>query len=264
MAAKSMDILNEIVEHKRREVAARRERRPLRVLIDEPERRPGRDFEAALRKPGLSVIAEFKRRSPSKGLLREGANVRSISADYAECGASALSILTDNEFFGGSEDDLRSAREVTRLPVLRKDFVIDPYQVHESASIGADAVLLIVRILTNEQLRELLEVARKCSLAALVETHERSEITRALDCGARIVGVNSRNLDTLEVSLETALGLKQDIPPECVAVAESGIHTRGDVERLAEAGYDAILVGQALMGAPDPGRKLAELLGAAS
>jgi indole-3-glycerol phosphate synthase len=259
-----MGILNDIVDHKRREVAARKEPRPLRALIEDRLARPDRDFEQALREPGMSVIAEFKRRSPSKGPLRESTDVREIAPVYAANGASAISVLTDKQFFGGSEDDLRSARSVTTLPVLRKDFIIDEYQIHESACIGADAILLIVRILTDVQLRDFIQLARDCNLPALVETHDEDEIARALDCGARIVGVNSRNLDTFEVSLDTALRLKAMIPPECITVAESGIHTRDDVERLQSARYDAILVGETLMRASDSGRKLAELLGAVS
>lgn len=257
-----MDFLRQIVEHKLKEVAARQKERPLR--LDDLPIRQVRDFAQALHKSGLSVIAEFKRRSPSKGNLRENADIRAITTSYWNYGASALSVLTDERFFGGSEDDLRPAREVTRLPVLRKEFIVDEHQIYESAYIGADAILLIVRILTDGQLRKFLDVAHRCGLPALVETHDQGEIARAVTCGAQIIGVNNRNLDTFEVNLDTALDLKKKIPDQCITVAESGIHTRADVERLEAAGYDAILVGETLMRAADPGRKLAELLGRSS
>jgi indole-3-glycerol phosphate synthase len=257
-----MDFLTEIVEHKRREVAKHRAEHPLR-LDDRPARRV-RDFRAALAKPRMSVIAEFKRRSPSRGLLRQDADIQAISSSFRDYGAAALSVLTDEEFFGGSEHDLRLARQSVPLPVLRKDFIVDEHQVYESARFGADALLLIVRILSDEELRVLLDLTRRCGLFALVETHNENEIARAVACGARIIGANSRNLDTFDVNLDTALHLRAGIPRECVAVAESGIRTRADVERLEAVGYDAVLIGEALMCAPDPGRKLAELLGRSS
>jgi indole-3-glycerol phosphate synthase len=276
-----MDILREIVEHKRAEVESRRRARPL-SLDDVPARsghtapmsdRGGdrsrlvsdrRDFRAALASPGIAVIAEFKRRSPSKGVLREAADVRAIAAAYRDNGAAALSILTDRKYFGGDDRDLREARDTAGLPALRKDFVVDEYQIYESAVIGADAVLLIARILGDAELRDLLDLARRCDLAALVETHSRQEVERAVAANAAIIGVNSRDLDTFEVSLDTALQLRTMIPDDCVTVAESGIHTRADVARVAAAGYDAVLVGESLMRSPDPGRKLAELLGRSS
>ena len=257
-----MDFLKEIVEHKRREVARCRAARPLRA--DDLPARQVHDLHAALTNPGMSFIAEFKRRSPSKGLLRPDADVAAISRSFVDQGAAAISVLTDEEFFGGSEHDLRRARASVPLPVLRKDFIVDEYQVYESAWLGADALLLIVRILSEEELRVLLDLTRRCGLFALVETHDENEIARAVACGARIIGVNSRNLDTFEVNLDTALRLKERIPKECVAVAESGIRTRADVERLEAAGYDAVLIGETLMRASDPGRKLAELLGRSS
>ncbi len=257
-----MDFLMKIVERKRKEVAERRRTRKLDELKKAPFP-PVRDFAAALRKPGISAIAEIKRRSPSKGPLREDLDVVSVARGYTQ-NAAALSVLTDHDFFGGSDDDLRVVREVTGLPVLRKDFTIDEYQIHEARLIGADAILLIVRILDDSQLRDYLQLAHELGLSALVEVHDDQELTRAVDCHADIIGVNSRNLDTFEVNLDTALRLRRRIPGDCTAVAESGIHTRDDVGRLEAAGYDAFLVGEALMRAPAPGRKLAELLGAAS
>ena len=255
-----MNVLDKIVEHKRREVAERKRARPLDELRAASADSP-RDFAGALRRPGVSVIAEFKRQSPSKGTLRENADVTEVVTAYAANGAAALSVLTDHEFFGGGEDDLQAARAAVELPIIRKDFTIDEYQIHEARSIGADAILLIVRILTDEQTRGFVRLAHDLGLAALVETHTAKELDRALHCGAKIVGVNSRDLDTFEVNLERTLELKRQIPSYCIAVAESGIHTRADVERVGAAGYDAILVGEALMRADDPGRKLAELLG---
>jgi indole-3-glycerol phosphate synthase len=254
-----MNILDEIVEHKRREVAERKRMRPLNELRADAE--PPRDFTAALQRPGLSVIAEFKRRSPSKGALRETADATEIATAYAASGAAALSILTDQEFFGGDDSDLQAARAAVELPTIRKDFTIDEYQIHEARAIGADAVLLIVRILTNDEIRSLVKISSDLGMAALVETHTGQELDRALHCGAKIIGVNSRDLDTFEVNVDKTLEMKRQIPSYCVAVAESGIHTRADVEGVATAGYDGMLVGEALMRADNPGRKLAELLG---
>jgi indole-3-glycerol phosphate synthase len=255
-----MDFLTEIVAHKRREVAARRRERPLDQL-KESVPRPPRDFTAALRRSGIAAIAEIKRRSPSRGPLCGELDVAAVARSYARGGAAALSVLTDREFFGGSAADLQLASESVTLPVLRKDFTIDEYQIHEAQQLGADAVLLIVRMLGDGEIRRYLETTRQLGLAALVEVHDEAELDRAVDCGAEIIGVNNRNLDTFDVDLGVALRLKEGIPDGCVAVAESGIQTRADVARLAAAGYDAILAGEALMRAADPGAKLADLLG---
>jgi len=257
-----MDFLSKIVAHKRDEVEARKRAHPLNELRSSVL--PGlRDFAAALRRPGVSAIAEIKRRSPSKGPLRADLAVERVARSYQQNGATALSVLTEQRFFGGSEDDLRLAREATDLPVLRKDFTIDEYQIHEARQIGADAILLIARILGDTQLRDYLLLARELELAALVEVHDEQELGRAAACGAEIVGVNNRNLDTFVVDLDTAVRLKARVPAGCITVAESGIRTRDDVKRLEDAGYDAILVGEALLRARDAGDKLAELLGAA-
>jgi indole-3-glycerol phosphate synthase len=254
-----MDFLRTIVVHKQEEVAARKRATPLEVLRDRPLPAT-RDFAAALRKPGLPAIAEIKRKSPSKGPLRENLDPPVVARSYEANGAAAISVLTDREFFGGSLEDLVSVRQAVSLPVLRKDFVIDAYQLHETRCAGADAALLIVRILSASQLTEFLALARELGLAALVETHDQGEVEQAVNAGAEIIGVNSRNLETLEVSLETALQLRQHIPPDRVTVAESGIHTREDAARLKQAGYDAILVGESLMRSADPGARLRELL----
>lgn len=255
-----MTILDTIVKQKRAEVAERKTLRPLSALRDLPAT-PVRDFAAALARPGLSVIAEFKRRSPSRGLLAESLDPALVARAYEAGGAGSMSVLTDREFFGGSEADLQAARAAVCLPVIRKDFTIDEYQVHEARAIGADAVLLIVRILDDALLRELLAAAAGLGLAALVETHTADEVDRALAAGARIIGVNSRDLDTFEVRLDAALALRPRIG-DAIAVAESGIQTADDARRVRAAGFDAILVGESLVRAGDPQAKIAELLGA--
>lgn len=255
-----MSVLEQIVEHKRAEVAARRAQRPLAAVRAAAEAAPaGRDFAGALATPGLSVIAEIKRRSPAKGDLRADLDPTELARRYEQAGASALSVLTDERYFRGSDTDLLAARAVTALPVLRKDFVIDTYQVYEARALGADAVLLIVRALTDQQLWELHELAVALGMAALVEVHDEAELERALQAGARVIGVNNRNLDTLAVDPSTSLRLRPGIPSGVLAVAESGISTPELAERLAAAGFDAILVGEALVTAPDAGALLARL-----
>ncbi len=258
-----MNILDEIVRHKHRELQARQAALPLprlRELLRQSSE-PPRDFACHLRRPGLGVIAEIKRRSPSRGELRPALDPADLARRYERAGAAAVSVLTDEHYFGGSDADLRAARSATALPVLRKDFTIDEYQVYEARHLGADAILLIVRILDDRRLAALLELARELGLAALVETHCADEVRRAVACGAAIIGVNARNLDNFEVSLSNALRLRTLIPEGHLAVAESGIHTPADVRRVAEAGFDAILVGEALVTAADPGQKLRDLLG---
>ena len=249
-------ILDEILAHKRQEVAARSH------TLDVSGLPPARPFVAPLRQPGVRVIAEFKRRSPSGGLIRPDATPSEIASVYASHGAAAMSVLTDERFFGGTDSDLRDARQASGLPVLRKDFVIDPYQVYEARAIGADAVLLIARALSDLLLRSLLELTHELGMAALVETHSEDEVRRAVDVGAEVIGVNNRDLDTLVTDVSLAPRLRPLVPTSCVFVAESGISTPDQVRVLADAGVDAILVGEALLRAPDPGGRLAELLGA--
>ncbi len=257
-----MSELDAIVEHKRQEVAERRARRPLSALRDRPLP-PARDFAAALRRPGLSAIAEIKRRSPSRGAIRESLDVVGIAGEYAKSEAVALSVLTETSRFGGSDEDLIRARAAVDLPVLRKDFTIDEYQIHEARAIGADALLLIVRILSSVQLRDFLAAAGAVGITALVEVHDERELERALELDASIIGVNNRNLETLRVELSTSLRLRQKIPAGRLAIAESGIETRDDVQRIEDAGYDAMLIGESLLRAASPGGKLRELLGTA-
>jgi indole-3-glycerol phosphate synthase len=220
-----------------------------------------RPFAAALSRPGrVHVIAEHKRRSPSRGTIREDLAPAEVVRRYEAAGAEAISVLTDEPFFGGQMAHLAEARAAVSLPVLRKDFVLDRWQIWEARAGGADAVLLIVAALADTELRELLGVAREAGLDALVEVHDRTELDRALATGARMVGVNNRDLRTLAVSLETSLALGPAIPDDVVAVAESGIHTGADLRRLRGVGFDAFLVGEHLMAAPDPGEALRRLL----
>ena len=242
-------ILDEILAHKRQEIAPRREIRP---------------FAAALRQDGIAVIAEFKRRSPSGGAIRPGASPAEIAGIYADAGAAALSVLTDEKYFGGSDADLRVARAACSLPVLRKDFVVDPLQVYEARATGADAILLIVRALADLELRNLLQLSADLGMDALVETHSEAEVRRALDAGAQVIGVNNRDLDTLTTDVTLAPRLRPLVPPDRVFVAESGISTPEQIGRLADAGVDAVLIGESLLRSADPGQRLRELLGAAT
>ena len=223
-------------------------------------RSPGRDFAAALAAPGLSVIAELKQASPSRGVLTRNYHPREIARGYQAGGAAAISVLTEEEFFHGSLDHLREVRAAVNLPVLRKDFIIDAYQVFESAAAGADALLLIVAALEDGELRSLIGLSNRLKIAALVEVHSEQEARRAVAAGAKIVGVNNRDLQTFEVDLETSLRLRGLIPEGCLAVSESGIATAPDLARLRAAGFDAALIGERLVTQPDPGRGLADLL----
>jgi len=217
-------------------------------------------FAAALAAPEMSLIAEMKRASPSKGAIRPGASVAEIVGAYAHGGARACSVLTEPRYFGGSLDDLLEARRTVELPLLRKDFIVDEYPLLEARAAGADAVLLIVAALSDAELARLLGAARALGLDVLVETHDAGEIARAAQAGATIVGINNRNLHTLEVDVETTYALLEEVPAETCVVAESGIGGHDDVARLAAAGVDAVLVGERLMRADDPGAAARELL----
>lgn len=216
-------------------------------------------FRAALRRPHLAVIAEVKRRSPSAGSIREDLDPADRAALYAAHGAAAISILTDTPYFGGSVQDLRAAAERCALPLLRKDFIIDEVQILEARAASASAVLLIVRILTGQRLEQLLRCAEVLGLDALVEVHTRVELATALDAGATVIGVNSRDLDTFAVDVDAAWKLLAEVPIDRIAVAESGLVERQDVARAAEAGADAVLIGTALSAAESPAALLCEL-----
>lgn len=253
------DILARIVEYKRAELESPLvSRHELEELAREAKCKR-RDFRAALLKPGPSVIAEFKRASPSKGDIAPHCDPADVAWTYQRGGAAALSVLTDEKFFGGSLEDLAAARGNTDLPVLRKDFTLDEYHIAEAAAHCADAVLLIASILDAKRLRELREYAGRLGLAALVEVHDEQELRSALDSGADIIGVNNRNLRTFEVTLETSIKLAALIPASVAKVSESGIRTPADVHRLQEAGYDAFLVGEHLMRSHDRAAALREL-----
>jgi indole-3-glycerol phosphate synthase len=260
------DILNKIVEVKREEVAAAKKRVPLEAIRDDALSRVlTRDFVGALRAKiagGQSaVIAEIKKASPSKGLLRADFIPADIAQSYAEGGAACLSVLTDRQFFQGQNDYLKQARASCDLPVLRKDFMVDPYQIYESRVVGADCVLLIAACLEDAQMAELEAIALSLDMAVLVEVHDRAELERALKLKSPLLGINNRDLRTFEVKLETTLSLKELVPPGKLLVTESGILARPDVERMREAGVHAFLVGEAFMRAEDPGAALQALFG---
>jgi len=223
----------------------------------------GADFRAGLAAPGASIIAECKRRSPSRGILRHPYDPAVIAAGYQAAGAAAISVLTEPAFFDGALEHLAAVRERVSVPLLRKDFVSTRFQIAETRACGADAVLLIVDSLSGEQLVDLIAAAGRHGLAALVEVHTREELARAVDAGADLVGVNSRNLRTLEVQLEIFDDLIEAIPDDVIAVAESGLRTARDISRLSNAGYDAFLIGEHFMTSPDPGASLAQLLASA-
>jgi len=259
-------VLDAILARTRERVARESPEQPMSQLeaLAAEAPRP-RAFASALARPDrVNIIAEHKRRSPSRGAIREDLRPADVAQAYQAAGAAALSVLTDEPFFGGRLEHLLAARAATSLPVLRKDFVVDPWQVWETRAVGADAVLLIVAALDDHGLRALLDETARAGLEALVEVHDRSELDRALGAGARIVGVNNRNLKTMEVSLDTALSLAPALPVGVVAVAESGIRSGEDVRRLRGAGFSAFLIGESLMGAPDPGVALRSLLEASA
>jgi indole-3-glycerol phosphate synthase len=263
------DILARIVAVKHEEVEAARRRRSLAALRAEAEDagdgRGARGFARALRDRVAAgrpaVIAEIKKASPSKGLLREPFDPPAIAASYAAHGAACLSVLTDERFFKGSLDDLRAARAACSLPVLRKDFVVDPWQVYEARAHGADCMLLIVAALDDARLAEFEAIAHALSMDVLVEVHDAAELDRALALKTPLVGVNNRNLRSFEVSLDTTLALLPRIPGDRMVVTESGILGPADVTRMRQAGVNAFLVGEAFMRAPDPGEALATLFG---
>jgi len=257
------DILARIVARKRDEFA--------RATISRAElekqatvlRAGRRSFRAAIERRTPAIIAEMKKASPSKGVLREDFAPAALAREYEDNGAAAISVLTDGPFFQGSLADLRAARQAVRLPALRKDFTLNEYHVVEAAANGADAVLLITAILEEKQIRDLRELAGGWGMAAVVEVHNQRELKTALDAGADIVGVNNRNLKTFEVALETSLQLADQIPAGVLRISESGIHSRADIQRLADAGFHAFLVGEHLLKSASPGAALSALAGPA-
>jgi len=258
------DILKKIVAVKHEEIAEGLRKKSLAAMRADAESRVlTRDFEGALRAKiaagQAAVIAEIKKASPSKGVLREDFIPADIAQSYAEHGAACLSVLTDKQFFQGSVDYLKQARASCQLPVLRKDFMVDPYQVYESRAMGADCILLIAACLDDAQMADLEAVAHGLGMAVLVEVHDEPELHRALKLKTALLGINNRNLRTFEVSLDTTLGMLPTVPADKLLITESGILSRADVERMRAAQVHAFLVGEAFMRAPDPGAALADL-----
>lgn len=255
-------ILNRIIETKKREVSRLKSRTPLpeleRMARDLP---PPRDFRGALGGRDCAIIAEIKRSSPSKGRLREDFDPEAFARIYEAAGAAAISVLTDRDFFEGDGRYLEAVRKAASLPLLRKDFIIDPCQILETKILGGDALLLIAGLFDEKPLREFIDLARSLGLAALVEVHTGEEAERAVAAGADIIGINNRDLRTFRTDLRTSLSIAPRVPEDRIAVSESGIETRADIERLAGAGIRCFLIGEALMRAADPGKKIRELLG---
>ena len=259
------DILQRILATKQQEITARQQKVSFDALQQQVHHvSPPRGFVAALRRRvaqgGAGVIAEIKKASPSKGVIREDFNVVEIARSYEAGGASCLSVLTDSEYFQGHEVFLTQARSACSLPVIRKDFIVDPYQVMEARAIGADCILLIVAAVDDDQLADLYAAARAQGMDVLVEVHDGDELERALRLDLELVGINNRNLRSFDTSLETTIELLPRVPDGCLVVTESGIHTRADIELMRDHDVHAFLIGEAFMRAEDPGLKLAELI----
>ena len=259
-----MNVLAEIIEKKRERVSAAKSVTPfeqMRYLALEVRATAKRHaLRDALQSDGINIIAEFKRRSPSKGMIRTDANLIDIARSYKAGGAVGMSVLTEEDYFAGSLGDLRNVKTAVDLPVLRKDFVFDEYQVYESAAAGADAILLIVAALDDQTLSQLRRLAEdELGLDALVEVHTSDEMKRAAACGANLIGVNNRDLRTFEVSLETSLSLAPHAPREALLISESGLHDAADLQRLHDAGYRGFLIGETLMRADNPEQALRQL-----
>ncbi|NDD64434.1 MAG: indole-3-glycerol phosphate synthase TrpC [Acidobacteria bacterium] len=254
------NILDRILERKRERLAAARSAVPLEQLQSPPRSRPvPRRFEQSLRQAGVNIIAEIKRRSPSKGVIREDFNPVSIARAYTDHGACAISCLTEEDFFDGSLENLRQVRSVTALPILRKDFIFDRYQLFEAWHAGADAVLLIAAMLEPSRFSDLLEESYSLGLDVLVEVHDQSEMEMVMAFDTRILGINNRNLRTFATTLQTSLELAAELPDSVTLVSESGIRTRADIGLLRQAGFNGFLIGEELMRSPDVGAALVEL-----
>jgi indole-3-glycerol phosphate synthase len=255
------DILERILARKRERLNEAKKQIPFGELLSTMPTSIGTGrFIRPLQNEGINVIAEIKRRSPSKGVIRENFDPGMIARNYAANGAAAVSVLTEEDFFDGSLDYLRVVDEVTDRPLLRKDFIFDQYQVYEAAHAGADAILLIVAMLDGTQLNDLLQTAYGLGLDALIEVHDLAEVERAMRCDVRLLGVNNRDLRTFETKLETSLGLAGELPKSITLVSESGIRTRAEIERLRAAGFHAFLIGEELLRAGDEGKALRDLI----
>ena len=261
-SSRSQNILHRIVQARLASIAHRKRVLPevaLKIAVEKKVARP-RDFAGALSRPsGINIISELKKASPSRGVIRQEYAPAALAASLEQAGAAALSVLTEEDFFSGSLADLKEASRVTKIPILRKDFIVDPWQVWETRAAGADSFLLIAAILDDSSLRELLDLGRSLKMEALVEVHSREELKRALAAGARIVGVNNRDLRDFQVHVETSLELAEAIPDDRIAVSESGLRSHNDLVRLQLAGFDAFLIGEQVMQSADPGAALREL-----
>jgi len=254
-------VLDQILESRRAEVDHRKRVLPeVALKYGVKAASPVRDFSAALSRDAINIVAELKPASPSRGIIREPFDPAALAKSLEAAGAAALSVLTEGEFFRGSLKNLRDARKETALPALRKDFIFDTWQVWEARANDADSFLLIVAALSDELLRELIALGRELQMEPLVEVHARPELDRALAAGARLLGVNNRDLKTLEITMQTSFQLIEHIPDDCLAVAESGLRTHADLAELRRAGFDAFLIGEYLMAAPDPAAALFHLL----
>jgi indole-3-glycerol phosphate synthase len=255
-------VLNKIVTQTRHRIEVSQSRLPLAELKNRiGQADPPRHFQKVLKVAGFGLIAEVKRASPSRGSLHPSLDAANMARLYARAGANAVSILTEPDFFKGSLEDLKAARQAMKLPLLRKDFILESYQVYEARVSGADAILLIVAILSPEKLGQLLALCQELGMDALVEVHQQTELETALKANARMIGINNRNLNDFSVDLKTTLSLRPSIPSDILVVSESGIHNHKDMDLLRQAGVNAVLIGEALVTSPDPAAKIKELLG---
>lgn len=252
-------MLTTIADHKRKEIEIAKSTLPIRRMNLE-NCSPTRDFCAALQDTRPAVIAEIKKGSPSKGIIRQNFNVAEIASDYAEHGAQCLSVLTDEMFFYGHRKNIEIARQHCQLPILRKDFILDNYQIYESRFLGADCILLIVAMLSDSELSDFCALAHSLSMAVLVESHNESELERALSLPTPLIGINNRDLDTFKTDLNTSIRLKGNIPADRVIISESGIHTKEDISQLRQADIHCFLIGESLMREEQPGIQLQQLL----
>ncbi|MFO7890771.1 MAG: indole-3-glycerol phosphate synthase TrpC [bacterium] len=248
-----MSILNSIIEYKQKEVEKLKAEHPISQQRYDFEN-CSNNFPSNVKKSGISIIAEVKRKSPSAGNLKKNFNPVIIAEMYKKSGADAVSVLTDKKFFGGDNSHLSSIKNKIKIPVLRKDFIIDPYQVYESKIIGADCILLIAGILEKNMLKDLITITGELGMAGLIEVHSEKEIGKSLKCGAEIIGVNNRDLSTFKVNIEKSLQLGRMIPDNIMKISESGIRTASQINKLYEAGFDGVLIGEAFMKASDPGK----------
>jgi len=257
-----MSILEKILEAKRKEIEERKKQNPLSLLQKcLATRKPIRDFKASLKGKGIQLIGEIKKTSPTQGVLRKEFQPVALALAYQKGGAASLSVLTDESFFGGHLSDIREIKSSVVLPILRKDFILDEYQLYESAEAESDAILLISTLLSKNLLAQLIQQSAELGMSSLVEVHSEEDLQKALGAGAELIGINNRNLRTFEMDLSTSERLMKHIPKEKTVVSESGIHSREEVRRLEELGFDAVLIGQAFMERPNLEEAIHEVMG---